>query len=284
MRVFDGYTADAGESPVWNARLGCVAWVDLRGDRVCRSFWLEGTTLSTPAPPWPAFLASRRDGGWLLAARDGLFVADDDMATWTPFGAPSGKPEGLRYNDGLVDVDGRLLIGSMSLDPARPAVGVLYQLDGDGRWSRLLEGLGVVNGLALSRDGRRLYVADSRADRRCVRSFAYDGPAARLGDERVLIDFVESALDGVPDGACVDDNDHYWLAAHGAGALLSFTPAGAQIGRIEAPRTVSKAVFAGPALDHFALTSFARQDDPVAGRLIALPSPRPGRASPRLAF
>jgi len=62
------------------------------------------------------------------------------------------------------------------------------------------------NGIALSPNGRTLYVSDS--DQRIVRAYDLDGKGAAT-KERIVVD----KIDGVPDGLRTDENGHLYVAA-----------------------------------------------------------------------
>lgn len=80
------------------------------------------------------------------------------------------------------------------------------------------------NGIALSPDGRILYVANS--DERNVRAYDLDG-SGNASNERVL-----ATLDAGPDGMRVDANGNLYFAARG---LQIYSPAGALLGKVAVP-------------------------------------------------
>ncbi|MFD6177075.1 MULTISPECIES: SMP-30/gluconolactonase/LRE family protein [unclassified Isoptericola] len=90
------------------------------------------------------------------------------------------------------------------------------------------------NGLALSVDGTRLYVADTR--HRHLRVFDLDGPRITGGD-------VFADLDGGPDGLRVDTAGRVWVAA--GEALHVLDPDGTLLGRLHVPEEVSNLAFGG---------------------------------------
>jgi sugar lactone lactonase YvrE len=66
-----------------------------------------------------------------------------------------------RLNDGRVDAQGRLWIGTMDNQLHRPN-GSLYRIDGDGTVTFMFGGVKVTNGIAFSPDNRTLYFTDTR--------------------------------------------------------------------------------------------------------------------------
>jgi gluconolactonase len=89
------------------------------------------------------------------------------------------------------------------------------------------------NGIALSPNGRTLYVSDS--DARCVRAYEIDRAGAASG-ERVLID----KIPGVPDGIRTDEKGNIYVAAK---AVYVYSPQAQLIGHIELPETPSNLAF-----------------------------------------
>ncbi len=89
------------------------------------------------------------------------------------------------------------------------------------------------NGIALSPNGRILYVANS--DDRNVRAYDLDGKGAAT-NERVVVD----KIDGVPDGMKVDEKGNLYVTAR---ALFVYSPKGALLTTIEIPETPANVSF-----------------------------------------
>ena len=89
------------------------------------------------------------------------------------------------------------------------------------------------NGIALSPNGRILYVTNS--DEHNVRAYDLDHNGA-ASNERVLV----SGIDGVPDGIRVDEKGNLYLAAD---KIEVYTPEGKHLGSIDTPETPSNCAF-----------------------------------------
>lgn len=114
------------------------------------------------------------------------------------------------------------------------------------------------NGIALSPNGRILYVADS--DARAVRAFDLDRQG-NASAERILIKGVE----GVPDGLRVDEKGNLWLAAKG---VIIYAPDGKLFKLIDIPETPANLAFGDADLQTLyitARTSVYRMRAPVKG-------------------
>ncbi len=103
----------------------------------------------------------------------------------------------------------------------------IYRLDPDGTVT-LLADLQGPNGIALSPDESRLYVADSMANLWMVYDLAADGS---LGSGEVLLDASSSEEPGAADGLKVDDDGNLW--ATGPGGVWVITPDGRHLGTIK---------------------------------------------------
>jgi sugar lactone lactonase YvrE len=249
------YVANAGESPWWDPVTARLLWVDIRADRVLRCDLQNGDMQIFDVPGMPSFVAPLHSGELLCATREGLCGLDPGTGSRRVLLWPAWLGQGMRFNDGTVDPDGRLIIGTMSMQKGDiPFTGALYAVGADMRPYRLLDELGIVNGLAFSLDGSSLYVADSHPNRRIIWQFDYDRQAPKLSHRRVVADFRAMDLAGTPDGAAMDDADGYWVAAHGAGKILRF---GAEMQSWDVScLQVSKPAFVGQRRDSVALTGF----------------------------
>lgn len=272
-----------GESPVWCDREQVLYWVDIAAGALHRldpaqagghSVHELGRTV--------ACIALTESGDLLLGLADGLFRFNVIDATLLPYAQfEADRPEN-RPNDAAMGRDGRFYLGSMKAAPDGVPGGALYRLDPDGHMVRLLDGLHVSNGLAVSPDGGTLYLSDSWKDVR--RIWAFDLKDGALSNRRVFFD--TTGLPGRPDGGCVDAEGYYWSAAIDGGQLLRISPAGSVDRVIDMPvKKPTKCCFGGPDLDVLYVTSLGATDDsPHAGALMALRPGVKGLVEPRLAI
>lgn len=101
------------------------------------------------------------------------------------------------------------------------------------------------NGIALSQDGRTLYVADSDAQTVHVFDLDKDGAAS---NDRVLI----SKIPGAPGGIRVDTTGNIYVAARD---VFVYSPKGELIRPISLPETPSNLTFGDPGLDALYVTA-----------------------------
>jgi L-arabinonolactonase len=178
-----------------------------------------------------------------------------------------------RLNEGKCDPGGRFWCGSMDPDSGS-ADGSLYVLDGDLGYRRALSDLVAPDGIAWNRDGRTMYVADTR--RGFIYAFGFDPGSGNLGQRRVFADL--GGLPGGPGGAAVDCDDHVWSAQFDGGCLIRYDPSGRidRVVRLPVTRPTSL-TFGGAGYRQLfvttsmhGLTKAQLHAEPLAGRVLVL--------------
>lgn len=166
-------------------------------------------------------LASHHDGGRLNSPND---VAVGAGAVW--FTDPS-------YG---IEIEGQGILA-----PREQMGNFVFRLS-EGRLSAVAGDLAYPNGIAVSRDGQFLYVADSGGSRspgnqRHIRRFRIDG-SSLLGGEVII-----RCPSGVIDGFRIDRDGRLWTSA--SDGVNIYTPEGDHLGHIPVPETVSNLCFGG---------------------------------------
>ena len=214
------------ESARWLEHEQCFQWVDILGARIFR--WAPGTevpqafdldfdflTLATP---------SQTQGVQFLASRDTVYTyrwGDEPE----PFAVLPVGPE-ARLNDGIVDLSGRIWIGSMGLSPNRDApVGKLWRIGTDGSVTEMVSGIGISNGITWA-NGTDGFHVDSLAG--ALYSVVDEGDSL---NSKVVLSF-PSPIE--PDGILLADGI-VWIALWEGGALGRFDPSTSQYSEVTAP-------------------------------------------------
>jgi sugar lactone lactonase YvrE len=244
--------ATVGEAPAWDARSGRLVWADIPagvvyGTSQDASGWTIETIGSLAEPVGAA--VPRASGGYALATGT-RFAALDDSGVVETIAELPGDVLGMRLNDGKCDPAGRFWAGTQPL--AGEGVSRLYRLDSDGSVHTMLEGVQISNGLGWSPDGTRFYYIDTPT---CgVDVFDFDVTEGSIRNRRRLIEFGPGA--GRPDGMCVDDDGHLWVAVPMSGTVRRYAPDGTQVAtvRVSAP-VVTSCAFGGADLDTLFITS-----------------------------
>jgi len=112
----------------------------------------------------------------------------------------------------------------------------VYHVTPKGEAEVIAKPEGRPNGIALSPDGKTLYVSNS--DERNIRAYDVDR-RGRVTGERVLI----SGIAGPPDGITVDEKGNIYVTA---GELPVYSPQGELLATIKVPEKPANCAFGGP--------------------------------------
>jgi len=224
-------------------------------------------------------IATRAGGGLIAGMETGVFqldLNDGEAAVQTKLATPgTDLGEGMRFNDGRCDRQGRFWSGTMFMDmgQARP-VGKLYRYDSRGISKPMVADLLTQNGLGFSPDGRTMYLSDSHPLRRMVWAFDYDIDDGVPSKQRVFADLTKSV--GRPDGAAVDSEGCYWVCGNDGGYILRFTPQGKLDRKLDVPMLKpAMCAFGGKHLDQLLVTSIpsGKPEDAEWGGAVILLEP-----------
>ncbi|WP_426339559.1 SMP-30/gluconolactonase/LRE family protein [Pseudoduganella sp. S-14] len=261
MEKVSGVHCTVGESPTWHAGEGAWYWVDIPARRIWRLDHASGATRFWKAPEMVACLSPAACGGFIAGMETGIFhlvLQDDGSVSAQRLAAPPASElgQGMRFNDGRCDRQGRFWAGTMFMDmAAERAVGQLYRYTAaEGLSAPFVSGMLTQNGTAFSPRGDVMYLSDSHPKRRMVWAFDYDIGSGTPHNKRIFLDL--GAQKGRPDGAAVDADGCYWTCANDGGLLQRYTPGGALDRAIALPfAKPSMCSFGGPDLSTLLVTS-----------------------------
>ena len=260
-----------GESPVWHAGEQALYWADIPARQLHRWSAADGAHQVWQGDEMLACIARHGDG-WVAGMESGIFqvtaTADGrlDSRLLSPV---EHARDGMRFNDGRCDRQGRFWAGTMLMDMQQGVpVGALYRHDGEGRLHRQLDSMLVPNGLAFSPDGTRMYLSDSHPSVQTVWVFDYDIDTGTPRNQRVFVDM--HGYPGRPDGAAIDQDGCYWICGNDAGLIHRFTPDGRLDRSLEVPvKKPAMCAFGGGNLDTLFVTSIRPAGLDLAGQPLA---------------
>lgn len=226
------------EGPLWHPAEQCLYWSDIPRGLLFRYH---------PATHAHEQIYQGEPVGGFTIQEDGallLFKARGAIERWQ-----NGKIEALiseipgerdgRFNDCIADPEGRVFCGTMA---TQNHSGSLYRLDTDGTLTKIIDGIGVSNGMGFTPDRKQLYYTDS--DPRKIYLFDYDRATGNLSNQRDFVTIPDT--EGYPDGLTVDAEGYIWSAQWDGSHLLRYTPNGTEVLRIEFPaKKVSSVTFGG---------------------------------------
>lgn len=200
--IFDSSKHKLGESPYYDPRYQRYSWVDITEGKL----WTlvdDRKACFKFDQPIGAAIPIEGSKGFLLAAKDGLYVLEDGKTT--PYCELTNVYKSYwRSNDAKADKNGRVWFGATALD-GHDAEGNLYLLDG-GEVKCMQPGTKISNGMAWSKDQKSFFFSDSLEY--AVFKYDYDLESGKITGRKVLFN-VEN---GVPDGMCIDADDNLWVA------------------------------------------------------------------------
>lgn len=258
MKAADAGTYILSEGPVWDAPAGRLWWVDIEDGAVLRAVFTEGG--GTPALGVVDRIelgeyvgcAIPGPGGEVLVAltRQLALVSGDGVVRRSA----ALLPEGQRFNDGKVDPQGRLVVGSLWLGDIDVPGNTLLRLEHDGSITTIDDDLVLSNGLGWSPDGDVFYSIDT--GRRTVFRRGYGSD--EMGEREAFLVFDDGEW---PDGMAVDADGNLWIAVWGGSGVRVFGADGRRRPELElsiAAPHCSSIAFAGRQLDIAVVTSASR--------------------------
>lgn len=263
-----------GESPFWHPQEQMLYWVDISGKQILRANIYMRTVESWAMPSEPGCMAPARNGGLVIALRDGVYRAKVwggplELLTLLPY-----SPAYHRTNDGKCDALGRFWVGTID-ETRTEANAALYCVDVRSGTTQVqcvldpkAQPASTANGIAFSPDNRTLYWTDTPSH--TIWSWDYDLPSGTLSNRRVFAsirpklegwqndpdDLENGYYRGRPDGAAIDAQGNYWVAMFDGRRICQFGPDGGVLAEIPVPMQCPTMVcFGGEDLKTLYLTS-----------------------------
>jgi sugar lactone lactonase YvrE len=250
-----------GEGVRWDAGAGVVRFVDYDAQRLHAYDPHTGAMRSRALGAPVAALARWGDGpDHVGTARTGFARVADGVALLGPPVA-DGREEWC--NDARCDARGRFWAGTATRG-SRAGTGSLYRLDGAAQPPlRMLDGVGMGNGIGWSPDDRTMYFVDSH--RRRIDAFAFDVETGTPSERRPFVELAPD--DGLPDGLAVDAQGGVWVAIWGAGVVRRHAPSGRLDAIVELPARHVTSVALAPDALYVATATDGDEATPLAGAL-----------------
>jgi gluconolactonase len=219
-------------------------------------------------------IALHADGGFVVSGRNLAYKRDAEAPTEVLLDQdPAVRRNG--FNDLTVDHAGRVYVGSVgevaidNTDNPDRIPGGVYLVETDGAAREVASGIKLVNGMALSPDGSRLYVSDSMMP--AVLAFDVDRETGDLGAPSVFVAFET----GAPDGMALSEDGLVWIALAFTGTVVAYAPDGSLAATLAiGDPLVTSLAFGGPDLTTlFVTTGTQGPDDPVDAAIFSAEVP-----------
>jgi sugar lactone lactonase YvrE len=266
-----------GESPRWHdGRLWFSDWGAnqvIALDPGAGSHVVEATVASFPMcidflPDGRLLVVDSARRRLLRREPDGSLVQHADLS------GVSQKP----WNDIVADDQGNAYVNTIGFDfpGGEFAPGLIVLVTPDGTVGRVADGLAFPNGMAISRDGATLIVAESYANRLTAYDIGSDGG---LGNRRVWAE----TPDDHPDGICMDAEGAVWYADVGNQRCVRVREGGQVLATADLDRGAFACALSrgdDPRLFVVGQTWGGAQPQQPSGQVVAFPAPAPGAGKP----
>ena len=275
---------ELGETPIWVPQEKLLYWVDIGRHMIFRMN-VKTKEYESFKPDMPVRgLCRRSSGDWLLITDSGLAFWDPSSNMCEFIVDPYADQPDLQFNDGVIDRQGRLLVGSYNSARLDAPDGSLYRLDTDHTLHKLDKNLVLSNGIALSPNGKTVYVSEMFANK--ITAYDYEIESGTVRNRRVFVAIPEDA--GKPDGLTVDSQGFVWAAHWGGWRVTRYDPAGKLEREIRVPTELVTCIgFGGKNLDELYITTAwynlsdqQRKDQPLAGDLFRIQTDITGITEP----
>jgi len=270
--LFD-YTGHLPECPVWSESEQALYWADILEGEIHRYHLASAEHTVLRFPEEVGCFALREKGGFIVAMRSAIWLADKrGLLTQKVCDNPS-NPELARFNDGGTDHAGRFYAGTFWA-PQDYNGALLMRIDNDLAPKVIQCDIRGANGLAFSPDGTWMYTSDTPQE------VIYRTPLDEQGEpgkREVFRTFKKE--EGQPDGAATDVEGCYWSALYDGWRIARFSPEGEQLEEYRLPvRCPTMVCFGGEDMKTLFITTTRenmKQDElakfPLSGALFTLP-------------
>lgn len=283
MTVAVAEPSELGECPVWSVDEQALYWVDIVAPAIKRLDPATGSVSVIAMPDEIGCVGLICGGGFVAAFRSAIWLLDKRGECISMLARNPEDSSSSRFNDGAVDVRGRLWVGT--LDETGGAAANLYCLERENL--QLVDsGLSISNGLAFSPNDRIAYHSDTT--KRIIYRRSIDPRDGSIGPPETWLKLDRRPADPArPDGAAVDTEGHYWVAMYEGGRIARFAPDGRPVATYSVPALCPTMVaFGGSDLRTLYVTT-ARNERPadelaswpLSGAVFSMPVETPGQAS-----
>ncbi|TAM93450.1 MAG: SMP-30/gluconolactonase/LRE family protein [Chitinophagaceae bacterium] len=206
--------------------------VDSKGNLYCTTLSGQSILKVTPSGKIVEWARSKWPNGQIILQNDDHLICDVKLSAVRRFDSEGrfirNEIEGsclgekiFTPNDLVADANGNIYF----TDSIKHN-GKIFFIGNDGRRSILVTDLSYPNGLILSRDQHRLFVAESSQNRITV--IELENPGKVKGTHHVFADLPQNKLGkyNLPDGLALDNHDNIWVAHYGMQAVQVLSPDG----------------------------------------------------------
>ncbi|WP_238845331.1 SMP-30/gluconolactonase/LRE family protein [Nostoc edaphicum] len=177
----------------------------------------------------------------------------------------NGKP--LQYpNDITIDKQGGFYFTDSGNSNSQTPNGAVYYVSATEKISQVAKGLAFVNGIVLTPDSKRLFVAESNKNR--ILEYNVLSPG-KVKSQKVFAELPVKQgkqIDNQPDGMCIDAQGNLYVAHYGMGQVQVLNPKGQLLRRYSSGNlTTSNCAFGGSDMKHLFVTGGVQTEEGQGG-------------------
>ncbi|MFK7832544.1 MAG: SMP-30/gluconolactonase/LRE family protein [Winogradskyella sp.] len=227
--IFYSQTAELLEGPVYDYENNYLYFVSIFDGLVYCYTPLTKELLSIKLSSPASCIYILKEKEVLVASKDGFFEVNFNTLE-TAFAFQIETNPLVRYNDGIADPKGRVIIGTMGYPEIKKNIGNVYSYY-KGEYKVIIKNTTISNGLAFSLDEKFLYFIDTPVKK--VAKYKYDLDSGDVVFDSYVIEFNGK---GSPDGMTIDDKGMLWIAEWGGSCVSQWNPlTGELLNKIELP-------------------------------------------------
>lgn len=232
-----------GEGPVWSKAVGGVLFTDVPNNVIQAFVPGKGVGKFKEQLQGPSGMAVDSDGRLIVAETRGRRLIRYPAGQDKDFEVLADKFEGKKFNapnDVVVRKDGQIFFTDPAFGAQTDSMELnfygIYHVTPKGEVTLIAKPKGRPNGVALSPNGKILYVTNS--DERKIYAYDVDG-RGRASGERVVV----AKTEGIPDGIETDEKGNLYVAED---TLRVYTPAGKNVESFRLAEKPSNLAFGDP--------------------------------------
>jgi sugar lactone lactonase YvrE len=237
---------------MWHSKRKTCFWVDIEG-QLLFEYNLSTKEINSWKIPHRVSVVIEEEGDVvLLGVQGGLARFDLSNGDLKWLLDIDKEKRNHRCNDGAIDPEGRLWVGTMERS-FKSGAGTLYCISRDLSLEMKVGKVTISNGMAWSPDNKRFYYIDT--PRQTVTSFLFDAETGEIRFEKIAIQVPQ--VMGMPDGMAIDAEGMLWIAHWGGFGVYRWNPqSGKLIDKIDVSvPQVSSCAFFGDDLDQLLITT-----------------------------
>jgi L-arabinonolactonase len=215
-----------GEGVLYDPRTDQLWWTDIHSCLMYRYDWADKQVNCFETPErLCSFGFTDTPGKFIAAFESGFAFYQPEAGKVDWIARPFRNIDGLRFNDGRVDRQGRFWCGSMAEDglPETIAQSGLFYLHPDLTITNHIKGVEISNATCWNPDSKSFYFADTPSGN--IRHYDFHAPSGELSNMRV---FATTAKGTFPDGAVTDAEGYVWNAQWAGSKVVRYAPDGTE--------------------------------------------------------